>query len=139
MASDRAPLQVGVAELPALQCCHQLPRLQARVDRRKPGVRQRPRVLRSEVARGAAVAQLALADHALGDPQHRLGVGSLAPLGPERPDRQHDRGVSPLCGAPLRAMGLRPPGADMGEELRGRGGSRRLCEGAPDVDARVVV
>ena len=111
--------QVGVAEVVLLQVREQFRRGEVEAERVEPGAQQRAGVLGLEVRSDRAAAQVALEQHALGDRQHRARVR---------------RGVAALAAERLRAAR-----ADVGEELVGRGGVRRLGPRAADVDPRVVV
>ena len=68
-----------------------------------------------------------------GPARSALGAGA------QRPDGQRHRGVRPLGGAALLAVGGGAAGADVAQELLRRRGGRRLGERPPDVDAGVVV
>src|SRR5919198_463087 len=132
--------EVGVAEVLVLQQREQLALAQLQLDGLEPGVQQRARVVGSEVGADRALADVALAHHALDHGQHRARIDRLlAVAAAERPDGERHRAVRPLRRAALLAAGGRLAGAHVGEVLVPGVGDRRLGEGASDVDPGVVV
>src|ERR1700691_4994350 len=110
------------------------------VHRPKPGTQQRERVPRPEVTLRRARANVALTHYALNDLHHCKRVWTALLLAvSERPDRERHGSVRPLGRPALITVGDGIAGADLGQELNRVGGSRRLGEGATDVDAGVVV
>ncbi len=139
------------------------------LDRGEPRAQQTPGVGGGEVCADGALARVALAQQALGHGEHRAGVRTLPAPGhatatalcaaraaacrqaaaaraftaraaaAERTRGERDRGVRPLRGAALFAPRGGPPGAHVGEELRGVARWRGLRPGTSDVHPRVVV
>ncbi len=146
-----ATVQVGVSEALVLHVRDQ-PALVELVepDCGEPRAQQAPGVGGVEVCADGAVARLALTQQTLGHGEHRAGVRPLPTPGlatalgldgaaAERVRGERDRGVRPLRGAALFAPRGGPPGAHVGEELRGAARGRGLRPGASDVHPRVVV
>ena len=137
---SRPPVQVAVAQLTVLEVAQQLALVDLQIHRLEPRAQQRERVVGPEIPLRGALPNAALAHHALDDLENRARVGPPIALAvAERSDRKRHRGVRPLRGAALVAVGDRVAGSDVSEELGRSGGSRRLGEGAPDVDPGVVV
>ena len=135
-------IEIGVGELPLLKLMQQLVLVHIELHRGEPGAQQGERVARAQVALAGldSAPRVALRHHPLDDPQHGGGIRTLRRFAvTEGPDGQRHRGVCPLGGAALLAVGGGVSGPDVAEELRRGVGARRLGERAADVDSGVVI
>ena len=74
---SRSAAEVGMAQLAFLEQSQQVDLVDLQVHRVEPRAQKRARVVRAEVGAGAAVADVALAHHALRDLQHGRRIGTV--------------------------------------------------------------
>ena len=117
----------------------QLARRQVEVDRREPRAQQRAAVVGADVGGQRAAAGVALRHDPLDHPQHDRGVGRRALAAAVGAQGDRHRGVRPLGGRALLAVGVDAAGAQVVEELARRARRGRLGPRAADVDPGVVV
>jgi len=138
-----AAVEIGVREPIRLEVVDQLAAAQLDADRAQPGVEQSAGVVGTDIGGNRPLAGGALADHPLGDLQHRGRIGRPIAGGRrierQRSGRQRHCRVRPLGGTALLAAGGRLAATHAREKLFRRGGGRHLGVGAADVHAGVIV
>ena len=108
-------VEVCVAAIVALECCHQLSGAEvAEPNCREVRADQRAPVVGAKVAAALRVALICFAHEATDERHHTGGINLSFPLAAQRPCRQRERSVGPLLGAALLATGLRVAEADLG-------------------------